>query len=533
MSLSVIVEKGDPRGAVFVLKPGENLVGRSSAAGVRLASPDISGQHAKITVSGATAVIENLSRFGTRVDEVDVSGRVALVSGQRILLGKATVLLFQGEAAPQPEAATGAGLPETRGTVAAKATVAPMRPLEPVQAVATGQGTPAPKAAVPDDDRTRAMPSKGGEAEPLSRPDWTTEAGASGETRAMQTRAASPEEIDFLRVQEQKKVRRRVTLGLAVAIPLLILVILFRPRTPPPEKEFEWPRNEAGEYLDGFEPSPSGGLKDGGFDLCFPAAPGFRKKAIAGGVAIDCRVGRDLDVPVKILLQEELDKRYAAMSRMGMVEDWMRQMAASGGRWNFDKPSPAVVFMGKENGIPGIRVTYQRDGEGTWFGIATVVRYGIRRIAIRAEAPATERVRAERLLSAQFFRPSIDFLRAYWEPVQDVPAGVEADLLRQVRQELDRVAPATWGETEVLLAGLLTRAALEGKPEIETEALGLLARLREREALWFNSQQLAFDAASLQGNLARARKIAEFSKGIFANPEDQRYYTVRKWNTEP
>lgn len=538
MPLSLTMEKGEPKSAVFALKSGENILGRSSTAGVRLGSPDISGQHAKITVTGEQAVLENLSRFGTRVDEVEITGPVTLAPGQRIGLGKATTLLFGAGAEPQGAPATLAAPPETRGTVMGKATTPAPRatmaaaPQESVHEAATGKGLARPTAAA-NDDRTRAMPSGGAEAEPLSRPDWTTEAGASGETRAMQTRAASPEEIEFLKVTEQKKIRRRITLGLVVAIPLLLLVIIFRPKPPPPEKEFEWPKNAAGEYLDGFEPAPSGGIKDGGYDVSFPATPGFRKRNMAGGIAVECDIGRDLNVPVRIFLQEELDKKFAGMTRSAFVEDWIQQMAASGGRWNFDRPAPSPLFQGTENGIPGIRVTYQRDGNGTWFGVATVIRHGIRRIAIRAEAPSTERARAERILSAQYFRPSTDFLRAYWEPVPEVPKMSESDILRQVRQELDRMAPATWMETESLLAGLLTKAVLDMKPEIEREAIGLLAKLREREALWFNSQYLAFHAAVSQGSRARALKIAEYSKGIFSNPEDQRYYTVRKWKVEP
>ena len=537
MSLSLTMEKGEPKAAVYVLKPGENILGRSSSAGVRLGSPDISGQHAKITVTGDTAVLENLSRFGTRVDEADITAPFTLVPGQRIGIGKATVLVFQAGAELQAAPATAAA-PETRGTMAGKATYAATRPLSapvPVGAIheaATGKGVPTRAAAPVADDRTRAMPSGAAEAEPMSRPDWTTEVGAEGETRAMQTRAAAPEEIEFLKVAEQKKVKTRLMLGLAVVIPLLLLVIIFRPKTPPPEKEFEWPKNEAGEYLDGYEAAPSGGLKDGGYDLCFPATPGFKKRSIAGGVVVESLIGRDRDIPVRVYLQEEQDKKFAGMSRTAFVEDWIQQMTASGGRWNFDRPSPIAIFQGKENGIPGTRMTYQRDGDGTWFGVATVIRYGIRRIAIRAEAPATERARAERILSAQFFRPSLDFLRAYWEPASELPKMLEADILRQVRQELDRMAPATWIQTESLLAGLLTKVVGAGNPEVEAEALGMLTRLREREALWFNSQQLAFDSALMQGSLGKARKIAEFSKGIFSNPEDQRYYTVRKWKVE-
>ena len=531
------VEKGEPSGAVFELKPGENLLGRSSSAGVRLLSPDISGTHAKVTVTGSAAVLENLSRFGTRVDGANVETPVALAPGQRIALGKATVLVFEktdgsGEA---PESATLPAPSATRGTQVNKPTIAtrPPPPAPAAHEAATGKGLPGKPPAVPSDDRTRAAPSVGGhEAEPLSRPDWTTEAGASGETRAMQTRAASPEEIEFLKVAEQKKVRRRLTVGLLVAVPLVLLVIIFRPRTPPPETEFEWPRDASGDYMDAFEPSPSGGYKDGGFDICHPGSPGARKSAIAGGVSVECNIGRNFDVPMRVILQEELDKKFAAMDRMAMVEDWMQQMAASGGRWNFEKPSPSVGFVGKENGLPTIRVVYQRDANGTWFGIATVLRYGVRRIVVRAEAPATERVRAERILSAKFLRPSIDFVRAYWEPVPELPKVAESEILHQVRQELDRMAPATWGETESLLAGLLTKVVRDDNPQVEAEAIGLLARLREREALWFNSQQLAYDAAVMQGSLKKAAKIAEFSKGIFSNQEDQRYFTVRKWKAE-
>jgi hypothetical protein len=396
---------------------------------------------------------------------------------------------------------------------------------------------PSPHGAVPAavrpvaDAKTRAVPGADAGSDltsVLSRPEEGGE--ASGEmTHAMQTRAASPEELEFLRVTEQKRVKRRMTIGLLVGIPLLILVIVFRPRTPPPEVEFEWPRDKAGDYLDAFVPAPNGGIREGGYDIGFPATPGYKKGKISGGLAIECAIGRDLSVPMRIYLQEETDKRFLDMDREAVVGDWMTQSAASGGRWNFDKPAPAVSFIGKENGIPYIRVAYQRDAGGAWFGVATVIRHGARRIAVRAEAPATERVRAEKILSAKFLRPSVDFERSYWEPPAALPSGAEDVLMSQVRQELDRMAPATWAEIETLLAAALTKAARGGNAEVEAQGLQALMRLREREALWFNSQQLAFDASVMQGNYKKAARIAEFSKAVFSSLEDQRYYTVRKW----
>lgn len=534
--LSLRVEKGEPVGVVFSLTPGETIIGRSSTARIRLVSPDISGAHAKISVNGDQAVLENLSRFGTRVNETAISGPAALTPGQRIAIGKSTVLVVESgrEAVSSRSEPAALTVPATRGTAFGTATSAALKPV-PDHEADTGNGI-TDKPGLAQDDKTGAalpQPKDGAEAEPLSRPDWTSEAGASGETRAMQTRAAAPDEIDFLKAAEQKKIRNRVTLGVVIAIPLLVLTIMVWPKAPPPETEFTWPKDATGEYLDAFEASPSGGFKDGGFDICYPGVPGVTKKSIPGGVVIEDRIGRDLNVPIKLILQEEKDKKFAGMDRAMFVSDWIQQMTASGGRWNFDKPTSAVTFIGKENGIPSMRVTYQRDGDGSWFGVATLYRYGIRRVTLRAEAPATERVRAERILSSRFIRPSIDYIRAYWEPVSRMPVASESDALRQIRQELDRMAPATWQEVKALLEGVLTKAMNEDNAEVEAEAVLLLSKLHERQALWFNSQQLAFDAAVMQGNTQKAKKIAEFAKGMFSDMEDSRYFTVRKWKVAP
>lgn len=526
--LRLRMEQGVPAGAVFPLASGETVLGRSGTAGIRLGSPDISGTHAKITVNGGPAVLENLSRFGTRVDGVEITGPVTLQPGQRIALGKATVLIVESAmvvVAPAESAPCAA--------VSGK-TSAATRPVEDHE-VATGKGLPA-RPAAPQEEKTRAVPKSGAggaEAEPLSRPDWTTEAGASGETRAMQTRAAAPDEIDFLKGVEQKKVRRRVTLGILIAVPLLILAILFWPKAPPPETEFAWPKDAAGEYQDAFEAAPSGGAKEGGFDICYPGATPAVKKPIPGGVMIECLIGRDLNIPMKLILQEEKDRKFCSMDRAAVVAGWIQEMTLSGGRWNFDKPSSVVAFMGKEKGIPTVRVTYHRDGDGSWFGVAIIFRHGARRVVLRAEAPAAERVRAEKILSSKFIRPSLDYVRSHWEPVSRLPAASESDILRQVRQELDRMAPATWGEVKASLEGLLTKAVNADQVEVESEAVTLLVKLHERQALWFNSQQLAFDAAVMQGNVKKAGKIAEFAKGMFPDLEDSRYFTVRKWKVEP
>lgn len=518
--LRLTVEIGDPAGAVYELKQGENTLGRSRSATVHLAAPDVSGVHACIRVAAdGSAQLENLSQYGTRIDGEPVKGVKALSDGQRLEFGKATVLRVSLDAAVEAATGTGDGL-----TMAA-----------PPSGGATQTGLASATATRPPATRGATRTSAGFDAEqtgafsmaglPPAEPD------EEGATRAMQTRIATPEEIELLKVKEQKRARQHLLIGLVIAVPVLILVVIFRPRTPPPENEIGWSKDAEGHYLDAFEPAPSGGRKEGGYDLMYPGNKTFKKSEVVGGLVLEGWVGRNLDVPMRVTLQEENDPHIAAMARKEMVDDWIRQISASGGRWNFDQPSPVIAFLGKKNGVPYTRITYLRDGDGSWFGTANIVRHGARRIVTRAEVPATERVRAERLLSAKLIRVSDEFEYAYWEynPVSSTLA--ESEALAQVRKDLDRMAPATWVALQGMLTGLLTKAVAAGHQETVDEAVRLLVKLRERQSLWFNSQQLAFDAARMQGNHVKAMKIEEFTKAVFSSTEDQRYFTVRKWTS--
>ena len=151
----------------------------------------------------------------------------------------------------------------------------------------------------------------------------------------------------------------------------------------------------------------------------------------------------------------------------------------------------------------------------------------------RVEVPATERVRAEKMMSAKLIRPSEEFEFSYWEGVPVATKLSENEVLTRARTDLDRMAPATWVAIESMLQSLLTQCVQASHKEIEAEAVRLLVKLRERQALWFNSQKLAFNAAMMQNNWKKAAKIAEFTKAVFSNMEDQRYFDVRKWNAEP
>jgi DNA-binding winged helix-turn-helix (wHTH) protein len=75
------------------LVAGENIVGRDATAPVRLDDPVVSRRHARIAVSGAGTLIEDLgSKNGTFIDGQRLAdGPVALRDGNRIAFGSVAV----------------------------------------------------------------------------------------------------------------------------------------------------------------------------------------------------------------------------------------------------------------------------------------------------------------------------------------------------------------------------------------------------------------------------------------------------------
>jgi DNA-binding winged helix-turn-helix (wHTH) protein len=88
--------------SVFLLRAGENVVGRSGEATVRIDAPGVSRHHARIVVTEDRATIEDLaSKNGTLVNERPLEGPTPLHDGDRVRLGR-QLLVFRraGSAAP-------------------------------------------------------------------------------------------------------------------------------------------------------------------------------------------------------------------------------------------------------------------------------------------------------------------------------------------------------------------------------------------------------------------------------------------------
>ena len=84
------------------LMAGENIIGREATAQVVMDSTRVSRQHARITIDGSLAQLEDLgSRNGTSVNGVPVTAAVALTDGASIAVG-GMALTFRASAEPPP-----------------------------------------------------------------------------------------------------------------------------------------------------------------------------------------------------------------------------------------------------------------------------------------------------------------------------------------------------------------------------------------------------------------------------------------------
>ncbi len=95
------------QGREVALRPGENVLGRCDDAVAWIESPSVSRRHARIVVSGETAVLEDLgSRNGTYLGGARIAGPSPLTDGDEIRVGRAlmTFRSFPVATSTEPEA---------------------------------------------------------------------------------------------------------------------------------------------------------------------------------------------------------------------------------------------------------------------------------------------------------------------------------------------------------------------------------------------------------------------------------------------
>jgi pSer/pThr/pTyr-binding forkhead associated (FHA) protein len=89
MAARLIIMTGKHQGKKMALKEGSKLVvGRDEGVAVRLATSEVSRRHCAIRVRGGVTSVEDLgSRNGTQINDVTISGRTVLKSGDILRVG--------------------------------------------------------------------------------------------------------------------------------------------------------------------------------------------------------------------------------------------------------------------------------------------------------------------------------------------------------------------------------------------------------------------------------------------------------------
>ena len=78
----------------MAISEGETILGRALDATLRFDVPGVSRLHARLSVGGATVVVEDLgSRNGTYVRGEKISGRAALADGDELRIGPVSVIV--------------------------------------------------------------------------------------------------------------------------------------------------------------------------------------------------------------------------------------------------------------------------------------------------------------------------------------------------------------------------------------------------------------------------------------------------------
>jgi DNA-binding winged helix-turn-helix (wHTH) protein len=87
-----------------VLKAGGNIIGRDPAADVPLEHRTISRRHARLTIEGSSALLEDLgSKNGTQLKGESIEGKVALRSGDEFSCGE-RILVYRTKSTSAPTA---------------------------------------------------------------------------------------------------------------------------------------------------------------------------------------------------------------------------------------------------------------------------------------------------------------------------------------------------------------------------------------------------------------------------------------------
>ena len=584
MSLQLQIKVNGQTETSVPLSDGDHLLGRSRSADIQLTQPDVSGKHLMLHVDGNSVIAENLSSHGSRVGQDSIELPTPIRIGDSIYLGKKTVLTLLSEqdveqascaemtmmtiggVMPEPEKKTMAPASADDPDVTIIGAPAPVRPPVPPASAddpdVTIIGTPADnqKTVIPEDDPDVTIIGAPADNQKTvipdeDDPDVTVIGTPAGDiktvvpdsasqsdsekkkdndvfkTNVMQTRIASAEELEFLRRQDRKSKRgRTLKYIIPVAAAAVILGLFFFLKGKAPEEKLTWPLDSAGKYSEKPFDLGDGGFAAGRFSLIAPLTDKTEKSIDKNGnLVILTKIGRDRDVTLRLVLSSKRSPKYLHQSRDKTFREWIQEISASGGHWNFDRISD-LFFIGRNNGLPCMSAAYTREIDNqSWYGEVIFFRNGDERVIRMAEIPNSERLRGADFLSNNpFLFTSPNFVEEHWEGADEIFSGDPADLLQEAKSLLVKMSPATWDKIFMLLRSALVQSTEKNLPDLKNDALNQLRKLRANQKIWYNAQMIAYLKEKGAGNTRGAEMIRDSCLAVFSSNDDLRHRNIQR-----
>ena len=575
MPLAIQFIKGSLDGRRYAVGGTPLAVGRSHSCGIRPSEPDVSGRHLEIMAAGEVLAVQVLSGHRTAIGGRPAPhGETAAVSpGTVVELGSklafrvidadsggsdTTSISPRTDPGTEGSAETAAGtVPTSWGAASAPAvpcadTTSPGGPEirdegetgmfsgpPPSTASAATMAPATGTAILPDGAGTGTAPAftygtTGGDSE-------------SGETQVLNTQSVSREELEELKKtyvarKARKAVSRFTFLGIAAAA---ALGVSFWASTREPEKFLAMPPEKATvQLLPALDPGP--GKTAGSIGLLYPSAGSsvVRKDNAFGGKSLEIatRIGRKLDVELVLAADVFRDPSALNESRADTFRRYLENspdlVSALDNRVSLSGEDFFGGGGGLRRAVPCSRMGYWRmRGEQSVFGVVSFFRNGELCCALRREVPATEQLRAERMLHDArvwlFTDPSGAFSASQWEGARGAGCADPALALSRCQSAFDLDTPSEWPGIETGLRDVLVETASGGgSPEIESRALSLLKDLRARKALhWKALVAPRVRLASTAGNRndeAEARAIDRAVREAYPSPDEEWHFLARR-----
>ena len=399
--------------------------------------------------------------------------------------------------------------------------------LKPVAPQPKPAATPAPKPVPKPAPKPVAAPQP-------PPPEDNAEAGM--ETVAMQTRMATPEELEIMKGKAQKKQTKRLTMIVVSVIVFLgalfaaYRMFVYRP----PENVVSWPRDEQGEMLSNMIGIESCPLKSD-INLQYPELPNTKIENGEGSIEVNTFIGKYHDVPLRLVFTAFHNPASLSTDRLDDFNVWIEKQIQSNGNWNFDLVR-SIAFYGEHHGVPYLMVPYSRTvNNESYCGFAVQIRFEDWTFILLKEVPTRERWHAEGFIEKVSFLAFSDrFALNQWEGMKETQDGsVEANL-DEAKALLVRNSPSVWPKAYLLIRSALCKLKAQASMDkaLYDKAIALLKELRDHQVIYFNAQKIAYKLAEGNKETKTMATIRDNLQAVFPSEEDMRYHKIRqnKWD---